>query len=381
MTEATVAAHAEAGRGRIIAAHVLVVVASILAVLSLLAGYLRFQAFDRQTFKQTAAQLIAEPSIRDQVAAAMVDELYSNVDVQAALSQRLPANLQPLAAPIAGALPELSTRAAQRILARPRAQSLFVNSALLTRDSLVRVLDNRGKYIQTSGGLIVLNLRPLVVQLGDRVAIVRNVGSTLPPQKTQITIMKADQLQTVQKAAHWLKASGVFLWLIAIACAIAAVALARGRRRRILREVAIGALIAGFLVLVVRKLAGHYIVTHLVKTDAVRPAASDAWRILTQLLADGAWTLIGVALILLLGVWVAGDTKTGRRARNWLAGPLAKPEIAFGSVAAFVVLVIWWGPTPQTHRWYVMLLATVLLCVGVQALRRQTAAESAVVRE
>jgi hypothetical protein len=82
---------------------------------------------------------------------------------------------------------------------------------------------------------------------------------------------------------------------------------------------------------------------------------------------------------MLLGVWVAGDTKTGQRARARLAGPLAKPEIAFGSVAAFVVLIVWWGPTPQTHRWYIMLLAIVLLCVGVQALRRQTASESAAV--
>lgn len=367
----------KAGKGRIVAAHVLVVLTTILAVLSLLAGYLRFQAFDQATFKQTAAQLIADPKIRDQVAATMVDELYSNVNVQAALSQRLPPALQPLAAPIAGALPELSTRAAQRILARPRAQTLFVNSALVTQEGLLRVLENRGKYIQTSGGLIVLNLRPLVVQLGDQVAIVKNVASSLPPQKTQITIMKADQLQTAQKAAKALKASGVFLWLITLVCAIAAVWLARGRRRKMLREVALGALIAGLLVLVVRKLAGHYITTNLVKTDAVRPAAQDAWRIITQLLADGAWTLIAVALITLLGVWVAGDTKTGRRARNWLAGPLAKPGIAFGSVVAFMVLIVWWGPTPQTHRWYVVLLGTVLLAVGMQALRRQTATESA----
>ena len=109
----------------------LVVLASILAVLSLLAGYLRFQAFDQQTFKQTAAQLIAEPSIQTSSRPRMVDELYSSVNVQAALSQRLPPDLQPLAGPIAGALPELSTRAAQRLLARPRAQTLFVDSALV----------------------------------------------------------------------------------------------------------------------------------------------------------------------------------------------------------------------------------------------------------
>lgn len=364
-----------------ITAHVLVVVASILAVLSLLAGYLRFQAFDKQTFKQTAAQLIAQPSIRDQVAATMVDELYSNVDVQAALQQRLPPALQPLAAPIAGALPQLSTQAAERILARPRAQTLFVNAALASQESLLRVLENRGKYIQTSGGVIVLNLRPLVIQLGDQVAIIRNVAASLPPQKTQITIMKADQLKTAQTAAKWLKASGVFLWLITLVCAIAAVWLAGGRRRWMLREVAIGMLIAGLLVLIVRKLAGHYITTNLVKTESVRPAASDAWRILTQLLADGAWTLIAVALITLLGVWVAGDTKIGTRVRNWVAGPLANPWVAFGGVAAFVVLIVWWGPTPQTHRWYVVLLGAVLLAAGMEALRRQIASESAVVRD
>jgi len=372
---------ARAGRGRIVTAHVLVVITTILAVLSLLAGYLRFQAFDKQTFKETAAQLIAQPSIRDQVAATMVDELYSNVDVQAALSQRLPPALQPLAAPIAGALPQLTTQAAERILARPRAQTLFVDAALASQESLLRVLDNRGKYIKTSGGVIVLNLRPLVVQLGDQVAIIRNVASALPPQKTQITIMKADQLKTAQTAAKWLRASGVFLWLITLACAIAAVWLARGRRRSMLREVAIGVLISGLLVLVVRKLAGHYITTNLVKTESVRPAASDAWRILTQLLADGAWTLIAVALITLLGVWVAGDTKTGTRVRNWVAGPLANPWVAFGGVAAFVVLIVWWGPTPQTHRWYVVLLGAVLLAAGMEALRRQIASESGVVRD
>jgi hypothetical protein len=364
-----------------VTAHVLAVLASILAVLSLLAGYIRFQAFDKSTFRQTAAQLIAEPTIRNQLATTLVDQLYGNVDVQAALAKELPPGQQKLAGPIAGAVRELSNRAAVRLLERPRAQSLWVNSASAAQEGVLRVLENRGKYIQTSGGVVVLNLRPLVIQLGDQIAIIKHVSSAIPPNKTQITILKATQLETAQKVTKVLKAAGIFLWLIALACAIAAVWLARGRRRRMLREVAAGALIAGFLVLVVRKLAGHYITTHLVKTDAVRPAAAEAWRILTQLLADGAWTLIGVALLTLLGVWVAGNTKTGRRARQWLAGPLAKPEIAFGSVVAFVVLIIWWGPTPQTHRWYLILVATLLLAVGMQALRRQISSESAATPE
>ena len=51
---------------------VLVVVGALFAVLSLLAGYIRYQALDTDTVEQTAGELIADPEIRDQIAATMV---------------------------------------------------------------------------------------------------------------------------------------------------------------------------------------------------------------------------------------------------------------------------------------------------------------------
>ncbi len=157
--------------------------------------------------------------------------------------------------------------------------------------------------------------------------------------------MKADQLETAQKITHLLKVVGSFFWLVPLLLIAAAIWLARGRRRRILRQSAIGALIAGFLVLVIRKLAGSYVTSHLVASESLRPAVRNAWEIVTQLLADGAWTLIFVAAIALVGVWLAGETKSGRAARRKLAEPLARAEIAFGAVVGFVVLLVWWGPT------------------------------------
>ncbi len=47
------------------------------------------------------------------------------------------------------------------------------------------------------------------------------------------------------------------------------------------------------------------------KTESVKPAANDAWTILTDLLSDTAWTLIGIGVVALLGVWVAGETAVG----------------------------------------------------------------------
>ena len=90
--------------GRMVLVRVLVVVGALFAVLSLLAGYIRYQALDTDTVEQTAGELIADPEIRDQIAATMVDQLFANVDVEAALEQRLPPDQKALAGPIAGAV-------------------------------------------------------------------------------------------------------------------------------------------------------------------------------------------------------------------------------------------------------------------------------------
>ena len=68
-----------------ILARVLVVLASLIAALSLLAGFIRYQALDNETFSNSAEDLIENDEIRDQIGLSLVDALYSNVDVAAAI--------------------------------------------------------------------------------------------------------------------------------------------------------------------------------------------------------------------------------------------------------------------------------------------------------
>ena len=108
------------------------------------------------------------------------------------------------------------------------------------------------------------------------------------------------------------------------------------------------------LVLVARSVAGNYVVDNLVKTESVRPAASDTWDILTALLRDGARTLLGVGIVLLVGVWLVGPGARATALRARLAPWLERPEIAYGAAALALVLLVWWGPTEQTRRWQVI---------------------------
>jgi Short C-terminal domain len=358
-----------------VVARILVVLSILLVVLSLLAGYIRFQALDTDTVEETAGELIADEQIRNEVAAALVDELYTNVDVAAALEQRLPPDQKGLAGPAAAGLRELSDRAATRMLERPRVQELWVTTVTRAHRQLLNVLEDDTGALSTEGGAVVLDLNPLVVQLGDRVAVVGEVAERLGPDAGRIEIMQADQLETAQDLTQLAKILGSWLWILPVALSAIALWLARGRRLAILRMIAIGSILAGFFVLVVRRLAGSYLVEELVPTTSVQPAAQDAWDILTSLLRDGGFTLIGLGVIVLVAVWLAGPSRSGVASRRFLAPYLARPELAFGAATALFLLLLWWSPTVQTTRVPLMIAAALVLALAVEVLRRQTRRE------
>jgi len=366
---------ARLSRGRLIGVRILIVLTTILAALSLLAGYVRYQALDTPTVKDTAGELIANDGIRDEIAASLVDQLYANVDVGASLREQLPGDQQRLAGPLSGLLREFAERTAQRLLERPRIQALWIESVATTHEQLLKLLDDRGTAIRTTNGVVVLDLRPLVIQLGNQIAIVGNLAQKLPPDAGRIQIMEADNLRTAQRITHLLDILGRFLWIVTIGVAALTVWLAKGRRRTTLRSLAIGMIVAGLLVLLLRRLAGGYIVDALVEQGTTREAVEDAWAILTSLLADGGRTLVGVALVLLLGTWFAGETRSARASRRELAPLFARWEIAFGAAAALMLIVVWWGPTEQVRRPQFVLVFSILLALGTWALRALTMRE------
>ena len=146
-------------------ARVLVVIGGLLAVVSLLAGYIRYQALDNETVRETAAELIVDDAVRDQLATTMVDELYGNVDVEAALTQRLPEDQQGLAGLIAGGLREVVDRSAQRFLERPRAQELWVDTVAFSHRQVLNVLEDDTENLSTEDGAVFLDLADIATEV------------------------------------------------------------------------------------------------------------------------------------------------------------------------------------------------------------------------
>ena len=360
---------------RRIVARALVVLGVVVAAIAILAGYLRWQAFDEDTFRNTASELIANDAVRNEIAATTVEALFGNVDVQADLAERLPADQQPLAGPIAAGIRELADRIAVELLERPRVQALWREAAGTAHTELLRVLRDEVPAVQVQDSAVVLDLRALVLRLGERIAIFGDLADRLPPEAGRIRLMEAGQLERAQDLTSLFENIAAWIWVVPLLLWALAIWLARGRRRIEVRAIALGLVVAGLLVLVARSLAGKYVVDELATTTSVKAAAGDAWEILTALLADGAWAFITLGLVALLGVWLAGATASGTASRRWLAPVLARPELTYGILAVLYVLFIWWEPFAQARRPVYLLVAAVLLAIGVEALRRVTARE------
>jgi hypothetical protein len=372
----TSAAPSPAGpsRGRIIAARALVVLGVVLVMVSLLANFVRREALDRDAFRDTSQQLIANEDIRNQVAAAMVDQLYANVDVAGVLEQRLPNNLQPLAAPLAGLGREAIDRGAQELLARPRVQRLFVEASSLAQEQVRRVLEDDTPRLQTTDGSVVLDLRPLVVQLGDRFGFLGNLDQSLPPDAAQITLLRADNLETAQSVTQGLKVVANWIWVPAILCWAIALWLVPNRRRREVRAIGIGLIVAGIALLVIRRVAGSYLVDNLSQSDSVRPAVTAFWNILSDGLAEGAWVVVVLGVIASLGAWITGGGTRARSLRHTVGPWLARPALAWAVFSAVLLLVVWALPL---HRFVTAAILIVLAAIGFEATRRQVAQETA----
>jgi hypothetical protein len=362
------------GWWRTLVARVLTVLGVVLVVVSIAANFVERQALDRGNVEETARQLITDDAIQERVAATLTDELFTQVDVEAALEERLPPAQQALAGPLAGALRPVAERLALRILDGPRFQELWVTAVGGAQEQVVRVLDDEARFLETEGGVVAIDLRPLLLELTEQLRIAPNLSDRLPENAGVITVFEADQLQTAQDLTRILRFVADWIWVLALLAWVAAVFLARDRRKEV-RAIAVGFVVIGVLLLVARRVAGSYLVDQLTTSAEDDTAIERTWEILTRLLADAGWAAIAVGVIALAGVWLVGPGTRAAAARSWLAPYLRRPELAYGGAAFLFLLLILWGPISYIERLSTIIAFAVLAALGLEFLRRKTLRE------
>jgi hypothetical protein len=355
----------------------LIGLATLLGIVAIFAVWANRQLLDTKYWASTNTKLIESPPIREEVASYLTEQLYANVDVAGELKNELPSELKPLASPAAGALKDVVEKGINLLLERPRVQQLWSKANQITHAEFVRLVENKGTYVKLpGGGAVVLDLRPMLGEVAEKVGAPTSLVNKIPPKVAQLRIVTSKQLNTMQNAVNLLRSLALVLPLLVVAMFALAVYLARGRRRQTLIAVGCAFIGAGLVVVVVRGIVGNKVVDSLATTEAVKPAAEAAWSIGTSVLSDIAWSTVLIGIPVILAGILAGPTKSATTLRRLMAPYLRdRPDITFGALGLLLLLLFAWGPIVATKTLSGIAIIIVLAVFGTEMLRRETARE------
>lgn len=354
---------------------VLIVLATLIGILSVFALWADRQLLEQGTWSQTSQDLVESGEIQTALADYIVTEIYNNVNVEQDLADRLPPQLAPLAGPAATALRQPAEALTTKALQQQQVQNLFVEASDVTHQKLVALIEDKGKFVSTSGGVVTLDLQSLLTSVTSQLGIGSKAVAKLPASTASIEIMKSSELSQVQTAVKALQTAAWFLTALTILLFIAAIYLGRGRRRETLRSVGISLAVIGLVVLFALNVASSEIVASLSGSSTNDAAVGSALEIITSLLKDTGQSILVYGILVILAAWLAGPTRWAVSARRAVTPWLRRPEYAYGALAVILIVLFWWGPLVATQRLIPSLLLIILAVAGVEVLRRQVMRE------
>jgi len=355
--------------------------ATILMFVSSFTVWAKRQLLDDQAWADSSSQLLANDEVRGAIAQKLSDGLFARVDVEAQLRERLPPRTQGAAPLLAAALQNnVAPAAADRLLQRPRVQTLWENANKRAHAAVVRVLEGkdlgRNGNISTANGKVTLDLRPAITRLATRLGVEDKLKANTDPSAGQIVLMSSDQLGAAQTAVKILNALSSLLLIAVFALYALAIYLAHGWRRRLLGATGASLVFVGLVIASLRHFLGTAIVDSLVKTAANRHPVSVIWAIETSVLRDIAVILVVYGALVLLATALAGPNRPAVAFRRWLAPSFRHHPIVVWLVALAVFLILLaWGPTAGDRRLLGVALLAVTAAIAIEALRRQTLRE------
>jgi Short C-terminal domain len=359
-----------------ITVRILVILASILAFLAIFTSWVDRQALDTNRWVDTSGKLLEDKAISDAVATYAVDELYANVDVSAVVKQRLPKGLRQFSSPVAGGIRQFATGAAKQAIQSPRVQQAWRDANRVAHTQLVSILKGNNEVVSSQNGKVVLNLRPLVLQLADRIGLKKQLNSKLPPDVGQLQIADSKDLDTARTVVKLIQGLAWFFTFGSVALFGLAIYLASRRRWMVMLGYGLGLVAAGLAAIAVRSALKGLFVDSLAKTEAANEPAEHAWDIGTALLHSIAVTVVIYGVLFVVAAFLASPSGYAIGIRRAVAPTLRdRRELVWSVFGAAVLfgLIAW--PPDGIRQLVLTLLLIALAGVGLEALRRKTLVE------
>ena len=338
--------------GRRVATACLVGLTCVLALFATVALWMRALVLNTDSYVRAVGPVLDRPEVRDALSEAIVDTLYSHVDVAARLRASLPKAAADFAPTLAASIRTSAVQIASAALATPAARTAWRAANRVAHDQVVSVLEGRGAVVTTARGEVAIDTGPLAAEvrgaLDDHGIRLFDAVPTSTLDR-RFVLFRSTQLTRAQHATHvldqaanWLPVAAVLAGAGAVACSI--------RRRRTVEHLALGIAVTMVVVSIGAALGRGYYLARV--GAAYRTIAAAPFDALVHPLRVGAQATFTVALGVFVVTWLSGsETAVAReeQARALAFAFVARNARALaigGAGLAAVVLVAWDRPRP-----------------------------------
>ena len=358
-------------RLRLVAIWLLIVLASVLAFGTAANVWVKRQILSTPAWVDASTKILEDPAVQSALATYVVDQIYENVDVQEEVAAQLPDNWEGLAGPIASGIRQPATTLVERLLGTSQVQSVWREVNEQAHRTLVAILEDRTPILSTSNGQVSLDLGDFIRTLAADVGLPSSAVNLIPDDAGRIQLFESSELRAMQRAVSVINWMSTILLVVILGMYALAIYLARGARRRTVRNIGWSLAVVGVVILILRRVTGN-VVTSIVSDPDYSPAAKAVYAVASQLLGEIAWgvTFYGIAVV--LGMTLLGPTTAAVAIRRFVAPVTNLPAKVFWTGAAVLfLLALWWNPTPTLGSWIAVLISLVLYVVGLELLRRR----------
>jgi hypothetical protein len=324
-------------RWRTVVATLLIVVACVLAPLSVVAIWTRNQVTNTDRYVATVSPLASDPAIQQAIADQITAQVFTYLDVQGLTTQaaealaqrgnlppRLADQLQAFAIPIANGVQSFTHQQVGKIVQSPAFADAWVQANRAAHAELVKALTGEDTgAVTVEGDTVSLNMAVFIQTVkAQLVASGFTLAERIPEVNASFVLFQSADITRARSAFNLLNTLGIWLPIVTLILLVLGVYVAKDHRRAL-----VGAAIGVAVSMVVLALA--LAVFRSIYLDAVpasvlpHDAAAVLYDTIVRFLRLGLRTILVLALVLAAGAFLTGQSVTAMRTRQGLTRAIA----------------------------------------------------------
>jgi hypothetical protein len=365
---------------------VLLVLACLLAVISVIAAYVRNVALDNDTYIETVAPLASNPAIQTAVANRVSERLVAETDLHQQVQQALPPKAGFLATPITDGVESATDQIVLKLVESPAFRKFWVVANRRAHNQVVGLLTGQqAGAFETSNGAVTLDLSNIEAQARKALDAkgITAFDKVTTNHPATLVLFQSAQLKRLQGTIRFFNRLVVLLPILALLLFAGAIALAKNRRRGVVRA-GLGLAISMALILVVVAVVRNQYLSGLGPSRS-KPANAAVIDTISAGLLDTVRTVLVLSALAALIAFLAGNATVRRffatrtwpswttsgRAHDFVAAHRGALQWTTLGIALFI-LVVWNNPTLLVAVVVVLVALAVVGLVGLWGRRTST---------